>query len=445
MAQAKVYEDYLDSCFDAIIRVERGQKIINKINHSIVVDLMYNQIIEIDRDIFLDRKRKKSKLINFKSEKIFPNSLMLSRDDLMKDNKSDNFDDILTDDPGEKKIKKKVPSKDDDRNHPPTSNKPIKSSDCIECGAIDSMIEDENHCCIVCSKCGCQREELLENGPEWHQYNNDDGRSEGVNRCGSTTSYYFPKSSQGTIITGFNHSRLNRKQKWNSTVYKEHSLNKDFDIITEVCSKNKISKMIMDTAKFFYKKISDCKHKSGKNIGKQYIIRGHNRDSVIGACIYKACETNHDPRTKREVANMIGKDEKRLSKGIKNFEKIMKNSDDDYVLENIHDGTPEDHIRKYCPKLAIKTSNIESAIKIANNCAKLKLATDHGAQSIGAGVTLLMANYFGLNIDKRDIAYWFKTSDVTVTKIYNKILPYVKALIDDDITEHIIKKFEVNG
>ena len=404
-------------------------------------NLMLDRIFEIDRDIALKEKFSSgsSGVINLNTSlispriqnKVVPEELNVA---------SDNFDDILSDDdPSVVQISKPkipVPSKDLNLANP---------NRCVECGSVDTMIEDEKHCCIVCSNCGCQQEELLENGPEWHQYNNDDKRGEGVNRCGSITSYYFPKSSQGTIITGFNHSRLNRKQKWNASIYKEQTLNKDFDIIIKICSKNKISKMMTESAKFFYNKISNCKHKSGKNIGKQIIIRGPNRASVIGACIYKACETNHDPRSKKEIAKMLNIEEKILSRGIKNFEKIMKNCDDDYVMENIHDGTPEDHIRKYCPKLAIDASHIESAIKIANNCAKLKLATDHGAQSIGAGVTLLMANYFDLDIDKKDIAYLFKTSDVTITKIHNKIVPYVKALVDDAITDHVIQKFHVNG
>jgi len=327
-----------------------------------------------------------------------------------------------------------------------SSNKKTKrKASCDECKAKNSMIEDERRCCIVCSECGFQKEKLLESGPEWHQYNNDDGRGEGVNRCGSSTSYYFPRSTQGTIITGFTCSRLGRKQKWNSTNYKENTLNKDFDIITQLCLKNNISKNIIDEAKFLYKKISDCKYKEGKNEGKAVIIRGSSRDCVIGACIYKGCETMRDPRTKREIANLIGKEEKKLSKGIKKFEKIMKNSDDN-ILENMHDGTPEDQIRRYCPKLKMRKEDIDLATKIAANCAKLKLATDHGAISIGAGITMLVVKYSAIkNIDKKEIGFYFETSDVTITKIYNKIAPYADALVDDEITEHIIKKFKVNG
>jgi transcription initiation factor TFIIB len=388
-----IYRKYIDFLTDEANIINTKKSDIN------IIDLMLNQIFEAD------------------------DTLEDSTITISKEITSDNFDDILTE-PQE------------------------KSTKCPECGAVNSIIEDDKHCCIVCSECGFQCEELLEMGPEWHQYNNDDGRSEGINRCGPPTSYYFPKSSQGTIITGLNHSRLNRKHAWNQTNYKEYSLSKHFDIIGDICSKNKISKRIGDTARFFFKVISDCKYKTGKNIGKQVIIRGEgNQNGMKGACIYKACETNHDPRTMKEVSVMMGITEKRLSRNIKKFEKIIKNCDDPRVLENIHDGTPEDHIRKHCPKLGINNpAHIDLAVRVANNCAKFKLATDHGAQSIGAGVTFLMANYVGLDIDKRDIAFWFKTSEVTVTKIYNKIAKFTKALVaDDEVVNHLITKFKVNG
>lgn len=114
-------------------------------------------------------------------------------------------------------------------------------------------------------------------------------------------------------------------------------------------------------------------------------------------------------------------------------------------FKTIHDGTPEDYIEKFCPKLFMNRKQIELGITVSNNCARLKLATDHGAQSIGAGVTLLVIEYFRLDIDRKYIAKLFKTSDVTIVKIYHKIAPFVLALVDDEITDHVIKKFKVNG
>ncbi len=55
-----------------------------------------------------------------------------------------------------------------------------------------------------------------------------------------------------------------------------------------------------------------------------------------------------------------------------------------------------------------------------------------------------MAQYTHLNIEKK-IANLFGTSDVTICKIFNKISPYIDALVNDEATEYLINKFKING
>lgn len=317
---------------------------------------------------------------------------------------------------------------------------------CKGCGTKGSLIEDQHTSVIVCSECGFVNEELLDHGPEWRQYNNEDSRSEGVGRCGCPSSFFFPKSSQGTIISGINNIRLKRKQKWNSMVYKERSLNGVFEFINTICTKNNITRNIIDTAKILYKKLSDCKHKTGINMGKQIIIRGENRISIIAACVFKACEMNKTPRSVKEIASFFSLDEKKVTKGIKQFDKIMKNSEDNNIsMEHFSTDTAEDFIRRHCVKLKINKEDTNIAVKIAQNCSKMKLASDHNPQSVAAGAILVMVNYCQLDIDKKEIAKLFGTSDVTIGKIYHKIAPYATALVDDEATEYLIQKFKING
>lgn len=317
---------------------------------------------------------------------------------------------------------------------------------CKGCGLFDTLKEDLYNSVIVCSKCGIVNDEILDYGPEWRQYNNDDSRNENVSRCGCPSNYFFPKSSQGTIMVGSSSNRLKRKQKWCTMVYKERSLNLVFEYISQICSKNKIPKIIVDSAKTLYKKISDCKHKSGDNIGKQIIIRGDKRLSIIAACVFKACEMNKNPRNTKEIANFFNLDEKKVTKGLKNFSKILRNADDSVTIFNqFNSNTTEDYIRRHCPKLKINKENTDLTVKIAKNCCRIKLASNHNPQSISAGSILAMVEYKRLSVDKKDIASLFGTSELTIGKIYDKIAPYINALVDDDTTNHLIKKFKING
>jgi len=328
---------------------------------------------------------------------------------------------------------------------------------CANCHSVGKMIEDQTEGSIRCGVCGLVSEGLFDHGPEWRQYN-DDGYCEKNNRCGCPSNYFFPKSSQGTIITGVGSGKLKRKQKWYSVVYKEKSLNEVFEVIVSICYVNHIPKIISDTARIMYKKIHDSKHKTGVNAGKNVIIRGNNRRSIIATCVLKGCEMNKDPRPLKEIARMFGITEKKLSKGIKQFDKLMKNADDQCVImDQLEETTPEDYIRKLCRpefrnkfKIVLKMDEltkyeIDLAVRIANNCGKMKLASDHNPQSVAVGAILLMADKMNLSIDRKKIARLYGTSDVTVGKIYNKIIPFINGLVDDEATEHIIKTFKING
>jgi transcription initiation factor TFIIIB Brf1 subunit/transcription initiation factor TFIIB len=324
-----------------------------------------------------------------------------------------------------------------------SDNKPNPQKNiCKSCDAVNSMIEDSTGS-IVCKECGIVNEELLDYSPEWRQYNNDDNRGEGVNRCACPSNFFFPKSSQGTIMSGSNFNRLKRKQKWNSMVYKERSLNHVLEYISEISVKNGIQKIVTDSAKIMYKKLSDCKHKTGPNKGKNIIIRGHNRHSIIAACVFFACVMNENPRSIKEIAKMFALEVTRITKGCKQLFKLMKNCDDNFFFDQLDTSTPEHYIRRYCPKLKIGKADTDLAVRIARNCCRIKAASDHNPHSIAAGSIMLMVDYKELTVEKKQIAELFKTSEVTITKIYNKIFSYIDALVDDDATTYLVKKFNL--
>lgn len=317
---------------------------------------------------------------------------------------------------------------------------------CLGCGAIDSFIEDSKSGLVVCTECSMVHEELLDHGPEWRKYNNDDGRGEGVSRCGCPTNYFFPKSSMGTVIVGAGSNRLKRKQQWSSVIYRERSLTKVFEYITKMCTLNEVSKIIADTTKTLYKHLSDCKHKTGPSAGKPIIIRGTNRKSIIAACLFKACEINKDPRSVKEVAEYFGLDEKKLTKGNKQFEKFIKDTSEYQAIADQASSTiTEDYIRRCCPKLHIEKKYADIAVKIAVNSCKMKLASDHNPRSVAAGSIMAAISYLKLKTPRHKVAKLFKTSDTTISKIQGKIYPYVQALVDDEATDYIIEKFKING
>lgn len=414
--------------------------IINTFPNALLIE---ESIFDNNTDCNNEKKETKSVEEPIKTENIWD---ILNQ---LKDAKSDALDTLSTDSESDEKSPIQTKSSKSIKSIKSTKLTEPHSLDekiCCGCNSVGTFIENQHSSLLVCSECGLVNEELIDQGPEWRQYNNDDGKGEGISRCGGPTNFFFPKSSQGTVITGTSNRRLKRKQKWNMAVYKERSLNKVLESITQICTKHMIPTIIIDDAKIYYKQISDCKHKTGANIGKQIIIRGDNRINIIAACVYKACKKNQKPRDTKEVAAMFEIESKEITKGIKQFDNIIGNSDNSLVFEQIKESDiTEDYIRRHCPKLKISKEETNVAVRIAQNCCRMKLASDHNPQSIAAGSILIMIDYCNLDIDKKYVSKLFGTSDVTISKIQKKIRPYTEALVDNDATDYLIAKFKING
>ena len=313
---------------------------------------------------------------------------------------------------------------------------------CIECGSFE-LLNDTASGNVVCSDCGVICDTLFSSGPEWRSYSDD---KRGGNRCGCSTNYFFPHSTEGTIISGSSNTALKKKQGWNSMIYKEKSLTEVFALITTVCRANGILGMIIDDAKIFYKKISECIHIDGKNQGKQIITRSKNRISIIASCVFKACEENGYPITMSEVARYFGLEKKKMTDGYKQFNDMLQSTDIwDHVNKYNSTDITEHFIRQHCKKLKFSDKHTNLAIKISNNCCRMKLLADHNPKSAAAGAILVMIKYKDLKIDRKKISASFGTSDVTIGKIQNKLQKYIRVLVDDDITTFIIKEFKING
>ena len=319
-----------------------------------------------------------------------------------------------------------------------------KKPKCNNCGS-DALIEDHAASIVVCSECGVVSDTILSQGPEWRSYVGDDGKGDSGNRCGCPTNFFFPRSTEGTIIAGSSNTVLKKKQGWNSMIYKEKSLNEVFETINTVCAKNGILKIISDDAKIFYKNLSECKHTSGKNKGKQIITRSKNRTSIIAACVLKACEKNENPRRIDDIADFFGIPKKKVTIGCKQFNAMLKNSDIWRTVYRYNSvDITEHHIRQKCKRLNISNKDTQLAVTISRNCCKFKLVSDHNPMSVAAGAVLVMVKYKKLPIDKKDISRAFKTSDVTIGKIQNKLINFIRVIVSDEFTDVIIDEFNIN-
>lgn len=317
----------------------------------------------------------------------------------------------------------------------------ISNNICPSCKS-KNLIFSMGKTSYICSDCGTKSEDILDDSPEWNNY--EDGKVENC-RCGAPTSAFFPISSLGTTINAPGYSKVKMLRNWGQMPYKEHSLSEILNDIENKCRKYKISKAIVDNAKILYKNVRDSKHDSGMNKGKNVIIRGLNRKQIIAACLYFGAILQKFPRSTKEVADIFTLELKQVTKGCRKFLEIMK---DNFIIFDIKPSHGVDFIERFGNKLKISKQTIELAKLISENTTRLELASDHQATSIAAASILLALNILenendNLDISKKQISEIFNISDVTITKTYKKIYPYKKIVTSTKITNRICHKINL--
>jgi transcription initiation factor TFIIIB Brf1 subunit/transcription initiation factor TFIIB len=210
--------------------------------------------------------------------------------------------------------------------------------------------------------------------------------------------------------------------------------------ITTKCKKYKVPQLIIDKAKVMYKIINECKHTKGKKKGTDIIIRDPNKQNVMAACVLKAYEKFEIPINNEDIGKIFSIDPKRVTDGCSFFDNLIADSKDLYLVENTKVLTPDKFIMKYHKEFAFDEDDLELSLRIAKNCCRLKIVSGNTPISVAAGSILLMVKCQKLDIDCRQISKIFEISEMTTNKIYKIMTTYKPALVNDELTEFIMKR-----
>jgi len=266
---------------------------------------------------------------------------------------------------------------------------------------------------LICKVCNNTVTNIID-GPEWRYYGSGDSKSSNPTRCGMPTNELLPKSSMGTTISnrggGVNMNKVRRFQKWNGIPYKERSLLKVFQDITEKCVAGGLPPIIIKESHSLY-----------NIIAKNKISRGGNRLGLIAACVYFACVDCNVGRSVNEISEIFKIKNTILTKGCKIFKETMYQNKNMNRVNSYKTVGIEDFLHRFCSKLGLNDEDIGNIKKIANKCKEQNIVCENTPPSMAAGCIYLYLKNKDIRKDKKDLADVCKISEVTINKCYKKI------------------------
>lgn len=306
----------------------------------------------------------------------------------------------------------------------------IKNNICPFCKSI--CIDSDT---LTCSNCGIELRDNVDSTQEWRGYNGEDNCDSSSFRCGNINNPFCPKNSIGTVLSGSLNNSLKKIHYWDSYDPKERTLIKDFEDITNICSKNNISEKIIETTKILYYNINKCKKINGDNL----ILK--NRKGMKGTSLLFASYINNRPFKPSVISKIFNVDQKKLTKACATFLKLVAISKEiSYFNEDIV-GNPNCYIENFFHKYKnIPKDYKKLAIDIARNSIDLYIVANHTPISIAAGALIIMSDVKKLNITTDIIINNIGISETTIIKVYNKMKENINIIIDNEATKYILLK-----
>ena len=269
---------------------------------------------------------------------------------------------------------------------------------------------------------------------EWRYYGADDNKQGDPTRCGMPINPLLKESSYGCKVICNSRStwemrKIRRYTNWQSMPYREKSQYDEFQRIKMMSAEAGISKMIVEDALRYHKKISSLK-----------TFRGENRDGVIAASIYIASRINKFPRTAKEIASIFKLNNTAATLGCKNAVHLLNKIEKDLINTDktkFFKTSPISFIERFCSRLSINQEITKVCQFVALRIEKNNLIPENTPHSVAAGIIYFVSINCNLNINKHDVNKVSEISEVTINKCFKKLEKMKNKLIPSAI----IKKY----
>ncbi|KAK8111505.1 putative transcription initiation factor IIB [Apiospora kogelbergensis] len=187
---------------------------------------------------------------------------------------------------------------------------------CPECPPEEGYEIIETNSDWVCSGCGIVMENVIDEGAEWRNFQ-DDGSGSNVDgsRVGGGLSGDGSFEPFATMISENNKSRaLARAERRGKDADKRLSAQRYYSRIDEFCDACNLSQAVKDQAFKFYKITQ----------GKKVFSNKPKQNALLGSLVFLACRQINQERSFREVHAWTGESKKNFISTFKELEKFLR-------------------------------------------------------------------------------------------------------------------------
>ena len=281
---------------------------------------------------------------------------------------------------------------------------------CPECNSINLTI-DEKKAEVICKSCGLVLDEsLVDFGPEWREF----GEDEGKRRAGAPSTFTKADMGTGTQIgsqseiynlPGSQRRRFMRLRQWHnrSSTSLERNLKYALVELKKVASLLNIPPSIEEEAARIY------------NLAvRKALVRGRSMESVVVGAIYIAARRFNLPRSLNEICKITGANKREVGKTYRFIARSLG-------VKLLPSG-PADYIPKFANKLNFSSATQTKAVEILKKAQNLELTSGRGPIGLAAASLYVASLMTGEKRTQREIADVVGVTEVTIRNRYKEII-----------------------
>lgn len=301
---------------------------------------------------------------------------------------------------------------------PDISKATADGDSCLSCG---EPFNDERiyEGFLICTNCGRVKEAFIDTSAEWRCFNTSNGKDVSSVRCGEAANSLLPGTQLNTYIGGKD-KRLQRVHQWSNLTRDEKNLHEIYKRFEQIGISNNLSKSIVYAASDLYSKLYTEMER--QNLG---VKRCNVRQGLIAACLFCACKQMNCAREKKEIAEMLGNTTKIATKGWNKFLDIMG---DEY--RRMPPLKPEDFVDRFAQYVDVPFQYHHRLTEVVRYISALDTFADNTPTSVTCACIYFISIEYDLKITKEDIHKHCKSSNIIITKTYQKILPFKEDLLE---------------